>query len=250
MNRKLNIKFIPKKLAILLFDMLICPILLYGCEVREPYLDINYDKWYDNPIEKVHTQFLKRLIGVNRNSSNVLVMRELGRLPLQAKAFNNNINYLKYISLKEDTTIVKQAYQYEKSKLGRRTTIENSLNKVNIHYAQSDILANVLTTSRSTLKQKINKLFQEKWRIKLTLSPKADTYKLFKNFPKFEKCFDLVANIKQLNALLKLRVSDHQLMIEKGRRYRPPLARHERLCTVCGVLENEAHFLTICPKFQ
>ena len=109
MNRKLNIKFIPKKLAILLFDMLICPILLYGCEVWEPYLDINYDKWYDNPIEKVHTQFLKRLIGVNRNSSNVLMMGELGRLPLQAKAFNNNINYLKYISLKEDTTLVKQA---------------------------------------------------------------------------------------------------------------------------------------------
>ena len=85
--------------------------------------------------------------------------------------------------MKEDTTLVKQAYQYEKSKLGRRTTIENSLNKVNIHYAQSDILANLLTTSRSTLKQKINKLVQEKWRIKLTLSPKADTYKLFKNFP-------------------------------------------------------------------
>ena len=152
--------------------------------------------------------------------------------------------------MKEDTTLVKQTYQYEKSKLGRRTTIENSLNKVNIHYAQSDILANLLITSRSTLKQKINKLFQEKWRIKLTLSPKADTYKLFKNLPKFEKCFDLVANIKHLNALVKLRVSDHQLMIEKGRRYRPPLARHERLCTVCGVLENEAHFLTICPKFH
>ena len=26
MNRKLNVKFIPQKLAILLFDMLICPI--------------------------------------------------------------------------------------------------------------------------------------------------------------------------------------------------------------------------------
>ena len=50
MNRKLNIKFI-KKLSPLLFDMLICPILLYGCEIWEPYLDLNYDKWYENPIE-------------------------------------------------------------------------------------------------------------------------------------------------------------------------------------------------------
>ena len=174
---------------------------------------------------------------------------ELGRLPLQAKAFNNNINYLEYISLKEDTTLVKQAYQYEESKLGRRTTIENSLHKVNIHYAQSDILANLLTTSRSTLKQKINKLFQEKWRIKLTLSPKADTYKLFKNFPKFEKCFDFVENIKHLNALVKLRVSDHQLMIEKGKRYRPPLARHERLCTVVGYCKTKLTSLLSAQNF-
>ena len=95
MNRKLNIKFIPKKLSLLLFDMLICPILLCGCEIWEPYLDLNYDKLCENPIEKVHTQFLKRLMGVNRSTSNVLVMGDLGRLPLQAKMFNNNINYLK-----------------------------------------------------------------------------------------------------------------------------------------------------------
>ena len=74
MNRKLNIKFIPKKLSLLLFDMLICPILLYGGEIWEPYLDLNYDKWCENPKEKVHTQFLKRLMGVNRSTSNVLVM--------------------------------------------------------------------------------------------------------------------------------------------------------------------------------
>ena len=55
MNRKLNIKFISNKLSLLLFDMLICPILLYGCEIWEPYLDLNYDKLCENPIEKVHT---------------------------------------------------------------------------------------------------------------------------------------------------------------------------------------------------
>ena len=33
-----------------LFDMLICPILQYGCEVWEPFSDLNYNKWYDNPV--------------------------------------------------------------------------------------------------------------------------------------------------------------------------------------------------------
>ena len=59
-----------------------------------------------------------------------------------------------------------------------------------------------------------------------------------------------VANHKHLTSLVKLRVSDHQLMIEKGRRHRPQLARHERLCEECGVLGDEIHFLTVCLKFN
>ena len=171
MNRKLNIKFIPTNLALQLFDMLISPILLYGSEIWEPYSDFTYDKWYENPIEKVHTQFLKRLIGVNRNTSNVLVMGDLGRLPLQAKTFSININYLKYHTNKDNDTQVKQAYLYEKSKSEQRTTIENSLNKLYTHSAPTETLANLLMTPMSIIKKNIKKMFEEKWRIKLNLSP-------------------------------------------------------------------------------
>ena len=48
--------------------MLICPILLYVCEIWEPYLDLNYDKWCENHIEKVHTQFLKILYQIVNNA--------------------------------------------------------------------------------------------------------------------------------------------------------------------------------------
>ena len=203
--------------------MLICPILLYGCEIWEQYLDLNYDKWCENPIEKVHTQFLKRLMGVNRSTSNVLVMGDLGQLPLQAKIFNNNINYLKYLTNKDNMSLVKQAYLYEKRKSVERITIENSLHKLATQYAPPEAIPNVIAESRISLIKKINKLFEEKWRTKLNLSPKADTYKIFKLHPKFEKCFEFVANHKHLTALVKLRVSDHQLMIEKRRRHRPHL---------------------------
>ena len=91
-----------------------------GARFGEPYLDLNYDKWCENPIEKVHTQFLKRLMGVNRSTSNVLVMGDLGRLPLQAKIFNNNINYLKYLTNKDNISLVKQAYLHEKKKIRRK----------------------------------------------------------------------------------------------------------------------------------
>ena len=39
-------------------------------------------------------------------------------------------------------------------------------------------------------------------------------------------------------------------MIEKGRRRRPPLVRHERLCPECKMLGDEVHFITTCTKFS
>ena len=39
---------------------------------------------------------------------------------------------------------------------------------------------------------------------------------------------------KHLKAFTKLRLSDHNLMIEEGRRKRPMLPRNERLCNTCN----------------
>ena len=69
----------------------------------------DYRKWELSPIEKVHTQFLKRMLGVNYSTTNILVRRECGRNnPLQENILNRNINYLKYIINKDDTSLVKQ----------------------------------------------------------------------------------------------------------------------------------------------
>ena len=194
-------------------------------------------------------------MGVNRSTSNVLVMGDLGRLPLQAKISNNNINYLKYLTNKDNISLVKQAYLYEKRKIRRKNHKRTHYISLPPSTPPPEAIPNVIAESRISLKKKINKLFEEKWRTKLNLSPKADTFKIFKLHPKFEKCFEFVANHKHFTALVKLRVSDHQLMIEMGRRHLPPpppptLARHERLCEECGVLGDEIHFFTACLKFN
>ena len=86
----------------------------------------------------------------------------------------------------------------------------------------------------STVTNYINQIYDEKWRIKLNASSKADTYKIFKDHPRFEKYFELISNIRHL-IMVKLRLSDHHLMIEKGRRCRPPINREERLSPTCGI---------------
>ena len=74
---KVNINRLPIKVALKLFDALVKPILLYASEIWEPFLDNDYDKWDNNEIEKVHLQFLKQLLGVNRSTTSILVRGEL-----------------------------------------------------------------------------------------------------------------------------------------------------------------------------
>ena len=73
---KVNINRLPIKMALKLFDSLVKPILLYASETWEPFLDNDNEKWEHNEIEKVHVQFLKQLIGVNRSATNLLVRGE------------------------------------------------------------------------------------------------------------------------------------------------------------------------------
>ena len=108
-NSKIPLKLMPIKTALKLFDACISPILLYGSEVWCTFMVNDYRKWELSPIENVHTQFLKRMLGVNYSTTNILVRRECGRNPLQENILNRNINYLKYITNKDDTTLVKQA---------------------------------------------------------------------------------------------------------------------------------------------
>ena len=72
LNNKYKISKLPKKLAIKLFNSLIAPMLLYGSEVWGPYLDNDYLSWESSKIERVQTQFIKRLLGCNIQTNNTV----------------------------------------------------------------------------------------------------------------------------------------------------------------------------------
>ena len=81
---KIPLKEILIKTMIKLFDACNAPILLDGREVWTLYISHDYTKWEPTPIEIIHTQYLKRLLGVNRSTTNTLVRGETGRNPLLA----------------------------------------------------------------------------------------------------------------------------------------------------------------------
>ena len=68
----MKISKLPVKLAVQIFATQLAPILLYGAEVWGPYVFNDYTDWERNDIEKVHTQFVKRIIGCDVRTSNLM----------------------------------------------------------------------------------------------------------------------------------------------------------------------------------
>ena len=46
------------------------------------------------------------------------------------------------------------------------------------------------------------------------------------------------------------RLSNHKLKIETGRYTPPIIERRNRVCNLCGVLENEHHVIFNCPLYN
>ena len=106
-------------------------ILLYGSELWGSYLNQDDEKWDKNSIEKVNLQFMKRLLGLNRSTSNTMVRGEKGRYSLKSKIISRNITYLTEIKQKSDNTLVKEAYLYELNHSQNRISIENTTKTFN-----------------------------------------------------------------------------------------------------------------------
>ena len=60
-----------------------------------------------------------------------------------------------------------------------------------------------------------------------------------------------VQNTSYRIALTRLHVGSHSLAIKVGRFHKPiPLPINDRLCSICQSVEDELHFLCICPRYS
>ena len=243
LNSKIRLIHLPIHTALKLFDILILPILLYASEVWQPYLNLSDEKWEKTKIEQLHTQFIKRLLGLNRSTTNILARGEVNRHTLQTQILNRNITYIKYIRAKDNSELVKQAYDFDSQRDEGRAQITSSITKF------IDPNINIFDIPTRPSKYIVKQICAERWKEKLRNCPKGATYQTFKDNIQFEKYLTCVRNRKHRVALTKLRTSDHNLMIEVGRRKRPRLSREERTCSLCKTIEDEKHFLLICPLY-
>ncbi len=80
---KRKIQFdIPIRTWLKIFKSAIEPIALYGIEVWGPKTKQNFQTWEKHPVETLHAEFCKSILGVHRNAPNSACRAELGQYPL------------------------------------------------------------------------------------------------------------------------------------------------------------------------
>ena len=266
LKRYINREYITLNSLILLFDSLIKPVLLYGCQIITPHSPIlrhiheSYDdeshdlflsRIYRDIFEKFHIKFLKWCLGVHSKASNIGVFGETARVPLALDAIKLSIDYFLRCADLPDTTITKRAYNEQKtSNLDWFKYNTDILNKYNTGTARYPSV-----NCYKSLREKFIKIWERYTRT----SPKLEFYHLNKS--KFVRSKYLsIREFSLRSSLTKLLISAHDLEIERGRytstKTQTNSSRENRFCGYCKnvlnieTVESERHVLDSCPLYK
>ena len=248
---------IPILLLCKLFDSLVKPVLLYGCEVWGTELlalKTDFDK---SDIEQTHLKFCKQTLGVPFYTSTIKVRAELGRFPLSIMIKTQIAKYFLRLKYNIDNPLLKAAFNYS-TKFSTNfnyitanlTDLHKSINKENFKVETAKVIKeineNLQSTYRTQFFDLLIKEIQEK--------PNKLCYGLMKKEYTMEHYLSRV-HINQIrNIITKFRVNAHKLRINSGayEHNGGPIPTDERICKFCNlnIVENETHFIIQCTKYQ
>ena len=122
------------------------------------------------------------------------------------------------------------------------------LNHLGLHHVWCNQSTFSINRLKFVITQKIENEYIQLWKRRKIYSPKLEFYnKVTRNY-KTESYLLNTDEPKYTQALCKLRISAHDLKIEKGRYNGTP--RNKRICEKCNTLEDEIHFLDHCTKYN
>jgi hypothetical protein len=222
---------------------MIATILFYGSEVW------GFHKAPD--IEKVHMKFLKQLLGVRIQTPNAAVFGEFGRFPFEIIRKVRLIKYW-YRALKSpDSLIYKCMFATDDNdRLINSWTIKLKTMLSDLGFAYLWNLRNISVYHIKSVIQRIYDHYLQSWCSDVSTFSKLESYRIYKLDFRSENYLNCVNNTKYRNSLSRFRCSAHKLAIEEGRFRNIP--RESRLCNKCSYnqIENEYHFLLICPFYR
>ena len=229
-----------------LFDSLIKPILLYcsdfwGC-LKLPK---------NNPIENFHHMACKHILGVQKQTTNIGVLLELGRIPLQIFARKASIKNWERIKSGRVNPLLKTCYENAVGdELPWINGIRQCLEMNGMLWSYINSYENKPAFIHKKLFQRLSDSFhQDAFSTISNPQSKLRTYALLKREIGFENYLNEISNPDIRHTVTKFRLSNHKLNIEVGRHKNIP--EKLRFCPFCiNTVETEIHFLLKCPIYN
>ena len=170
------------------------------------------NEWGKLTIEAVQTQFIKRLIGVNKSTTNIMVHRETGRYPLTMFIKLRTVKFVKHIVSQNKHKLSQMAYEYENSILNSNTQIGQRPDKCYFlsdkekQISYDELLNNVeiLKCTHKRIKDGLGAYYEKIWKDMLVKTNKSLVYRNHKTEFKMESYLTQVTNTSHRRALTKL----------------------------------------------
>jgi hypothetical protein len=243
-----------------MYMALVDPHLTHGCEIS---LDVNPDLL--KPLEDVQTEFLRRILGVNKRSMIAPLFTETGLVPLRFRRVILALTHLKYLLAVNNDRYVKAAMCdsvllldsgmpswamdlcYVIDKLPFRIVLPN-LATITPNMVDR-VIKSVDAGLQAYLQWSIDSPDSPKlYLLRGRLEPEKDSAPVLKTL-QFRHYLNVV-NPKHRKALTQLLLSSHCLALEILRWVefrRPRIDRHLRVCRFCKTeIESPEHALLEC----
>lgn len=235
-------KEINVKSVIELFERMIEPILLYGCETWG-HEDLSQ-------IEIFHRRFLKKLLGLHTTAPSSMVYGETGCQPLKYKVWKRMINF--WAANVNKTSKITSTFIQLQTKMENGTyrwiqKIREVLEKCDmLHiYEQSETLD--INLLKRELKSRLELIAVDEWKDSVNENRLCEIYREHKTTLELEEYLLLLPRRLALN-VARFRCATPKLETVKARYSNQ---RAER-CSLCEQTcrPNELHILLKCPQFE
>lgn len=227
-----------------LFDKVVLPVLIYGCEV-----------WgYENlqVVERIHLKFLKHILQLKSSTPSFMVYGETGRFPIYVNVYSRMISYWAKLSTGCDNKIVNVLYKFLYTQYNNDTVknpwfecihrVLNICGFSNIWHQQKHVNEKWI---KNAVAQRLKDQFIQTWSNDMFNSSKGKIYRTFKLDFGCEKYLEKLPK-KFRTILLKFRTTNHRLPVETGRWINMPY--NDRSCVLCNTskIADEFHYILEC----
>ena len=241
---------LPLDVQIELFNKMVAPILLFGCEVWCPMMT--------GLSSKLQLRFFKIIFKLKKSTPNVMVYGELGQFPIEIEAKCRLLNY--WYSLTDPNTPGKfsstihrfllNAYVNNRYKSPYLTYVHDTLNGLGFseYWIRQYEYRCTASAFKAKVKLRLKDQYIQGWFSDLDRKDACYNYKLFKTKFLFEDYISVLPEYL-VHTFMQFRVLNNKLPVQKGRHQNVP--RHERICTKCesNDIGDEFHYVFTCAYF-